>query len=275
MRLLSSQWQLFATAIMTASITLPAAAAELHSPVSGFYKLPLKGNYGNESGCNALAGKTPVVDDMEYVTAEEYRGWETNCRFSVVYDGNTAALQDGSQVWTVIMSCAGEGEAYSRLVTVHELEDSVTITEGDKEPKSLHRCNVTQAVPKEVSAFSDQLEAECASQGHVDSPSSSQLTQAVSEGPYGKLFVVDGAYTQCGDTGPFCGTGGCRTGVFNVKGGIAKKLYDDQALGWKISENGLVLTLNVHGSKCGGVGPDRCVTEIDLRTGRKKTFQPH
>jgi hypothetical protein len=45
---------------------------------------------------------------------------------------------------------------------------------------------------------------------------------------------------------------------------LTTNLYDNQDLGWEISHNGSVLRVHVHGSICGGFGPDPCVTEINL-----------
>jgi hypothetical protein len=109
-------------------------------------------------------------------------------------------------------------------------------------------------VPKKVEAYSAKPDAKCAAADSSDTVSAPEFVKLAAEGPYGRIFIVDGAYSRCGDTGHFCGTGGCPVAVFSSKAGVTKKLYDDQALGWKISQDGFVLTLNVHGSKCGGFG---------------------
>lgn len=132
-------------------------------------------------------------------------------------------------------------------------------------------------VPRKVQAYALELESECANGPHSaplsDSPSSKLMELAV-QGSKSRVFVVDGAHTRCGDDGPFCGTGGCPIGVFRVESEITTKLYDDQGLGWEISHDNSILTVRVHGSKCGGFGPDPCVTEIDLESGKRKTFRP-
>jgi len=134
--------------------------------------------------------------------------------------------------------------------------------------------------PKEVSAYAGSLVEECAKAGGtVSAETLSKLLEVTAEGPYGKLFVVDAELVPCEDAkyvSLFCGTGGCTLGVFTSKDGVTRKRFDDQAMGWKISPDGSVLTLNVHGSRCDGrSGPDPCVTEIDLRSGKTRTHPPH
>jgi hypothetical protein len=121
----------------------PAAAAEsikLKKPIQGFYRLPLKDTYGNEAGCSAAAGGDLSNDAMAYISEEEYRQHESSCRFVAIYQANSDFLAHDSRAWTIIASCGVEGEAHSRLLTAQEVDDSVTITEGDKEPISLARC---------------------------------------------------------------------------------------------------------------------------------------
>jgi hypothetical protein len=60
-----------------------------------------------------------------------------------------------------------------------------------------------------------------------------------------------------------------------VKDGVTTNLYDDQAFSWNILHDGSIAILRVHGSRCGGSGPDPCAIEINLTTGKKRTFQPH
>jgi hypothetical protein len=136
---------------------------------------------------------------------------------------------------------------------------------------------VAAEAPRTVQGYALELEAECAAGPNpgplADSPSS-QLIKLASQGSKWKVFIVDGAYTRCGDEAPLCGTGGCPIGVFRVEFGVTTNLYDEQGLGWEISHNGSVLRVHVHGSICGGFGPDPCVTEINLENGKRRTFRP-
>jgi hypothetical protein len=130
-------------------------------------------------------------------------------------------------------------------------------------------------VPRTVQGYALELEFECAEGPNPaplsDTPSS-KLIELAAQGSKWKVFIVDGAYTRCGDEAPLCGTGGCPIGVFRVVSGVTTNLYNDQGLGWEISHNGFVLTVHVHGSICGGFGPDPCVTEINLENGKRRTF---
>jgi hypothetical protein len=116
----------------------PGSAEEERSsrgPLSTSYKLPLHGNYGNASGCNALTDKEPVSDDMTYLTPDEYKGWEWGGGFAFAYE---SASDEDNKDWTVILACGGEGESYSSLVSISEQKSpqggqfTVTITENDK-----------------------------------------------------------------------------------------------------------------------------------------------
>ena len=138
-------------------------------------------------------------------------------------------------------------------------------------------------IPRVVTGYALQLDAECsadsdpgAASGKVALPSqsSSKMIEAAASGPNGQIFVVDGALTACGDTGPLCGTGGCPIGLFRVKDGVTTNYYDAQALGWKITGAGSKAIIRVHGSLCGGFGPDPCAIEIDLVSGKRRTFRP-
>lgn len=151
--------------------------AETRPPLEGFYKLPLNGTYGNDSGCNSMTGQEPVSDDLAVLLPDEYREWETSCRFVAAYQGDSENIQEGSTVWTAITSCVGEGEAGSGLITIHHSADSVTITEGDKEPKSLHRCSTASHIPGDVLAYAGKFESECAASGNADSTGRVQVDQ--------------------------------------------------------------------------------------------------
>lgn len=136
---------------------------------------------------------------------------------------------------------------------------------------------IAQQVPRTVEGYALQLEEECEAglnPNPLSEVRSSELIKRAADGPKGTIFVVDGAYTRCGDSAPLCGTGGCPLGVFRLESGVTTSLYDDQAFSWTISRDGSNVVLRVHGSICGGVGPDPCAIEINLSTGKKKTFQP-
>jgi hypothetical protein len=136
---------------------------------------------------------------------------------------------------------------------------------------------VAQEIPRAVQGYALQLEAECAAgpnPGPVSPTSSPDLIRLAADGPQGKIFIVDGAYTRCGDTAPLCGTGGCPLGIFRTRDGVTTNLYDDQALGWHVSADKKTIVMPVHGSKCGGSGPDRCALRLDLRSGKRRFFVP-
>jgi hypothetical protein len=136
---------------------------------------------------------------------------------------------------------------------------------------------VAQETPRVVAGYALQLEAECEAGPNPSPPratASSDLIKLAADGPNGKIFVVDGAHTRCGDDAPLCGTGGCPLGLFRVTDGTTTNFYDDQALGWDISQQGSIATLRVHGSICGGFGPDPCAIEFNLVTGKKRIFRP-
>jgi hypothetical protein len=103
--------------------TASTVSAQTSSPIKEGYRLPLQGAYGNEPGCNSLRLREPVTDDMQYVTGDEYKGWESSCSFAFAYEG-WASENDKS--WTVITSCGAEGTAYSELLSVHEHKDLVS-----------------------------------------------------------------------------------------------------------------------------------------------------
>ena len=122
------------------------ASAELKTPTEGSYNLPLKGSYGNNSGCNALAENWDAADDdMLYITSETYRGWESGCHY--VHAFGEFEPSYGTRAWTVFASCSGEGIPCSQLLTVWEQpnEKKVTIidepTPAYERPVELSRCN--------------------------------------------------------------------------------------------------------------------------------------
>jgi hypothetical protein len=132
-------------------------------------------------------------------------------------------------------------------------------------------------VPSSIDAYATKLELECSST--LGSSGSGiqripKLIQSITELARGKIYVVDGSYTACGVGYPLCGTGGCPIGVFLVRGKVVLTLYMDQVLGWNLSPNGKKIVMTVHGSFCGGHGPDPCAVDIDLTTGKKRNFVP-
>ena len=138
---------------------------------------------------------------------------------------------------------------------------------------------VAHEIPRAVHGYALQLEAECAAgpnPGALSTTHSPDLIKLAADGPRGKIFIVDGASTRCGDSAPLCGTGGCPLGIFRIKNGVTTNLYDAQAHpdNWSISSDGSAITFHVHGSWCGGSGPDPCAIEISLATGSQKTFRP-
>jgi hypothetical protein len=90
-------------------------------------------------------------------------------------------------------------------------------------------------------------------------------------------MIAQGDKTRCAPQSQLiCGTGGCVFAAFRVGKAGVRKLYDDQAHSWRLdaSANPPVLRFHVHGSRCGGFGPDPCETVVDLRTGAKRTGKP-
>jgi hypothetical protein len=126
--------------------TTGLAVAETNLPVKGSYELPLKGNYGNKSGCNSLVEKWGAVsDDSHYITPKGYGGWEFGCEFMQAFEEFEPS--GGTRAWTVITSCSAEGYPYSQLITVWENPDAMTVTIIDSsaspggESVVLKRCN--------------------------------------------------------------------------------------------------------------------------------------
>jgi hypothetical protein len=121
-----------------------AASAEVKPPIDGSYKLPLEGNYGNDSGCNALADDGEWGDDMLYITSKTYRGWESRCHFVQAFGDFEPS--HGTRAWTVVASCDVEGIPYSRLFTIWEQPNEMKVTivdesaPSDEEAVMLKRC---------------------------------------------------------------------------------------------------------------------------------------
>lgn len=133
-----------------------------------------------------------------------------------------------------------------------------------------------QQIPREIESYAERLEAECSRFKDVppEEGARSKIISVAADREFGSIFVADGSKTACGDTGPFCGTGGCDIGIFRSRGGITSILYDQQALSWELTPSGSSIRLIVHGSRCGGSGPDACTTEVNLLNGRTRTYGP-
>jgi hypothetical protein len=133
-----------------------------------------------------------------------------------------------------------------------------------------------QHIPREIESYAERLEAECTRFKDVlpEEGGRSKIISVAADREFGRIFVADGSQTACGESGPFCGTGGCDIGIFRSRGGITSILYDQQALGWELNPSGSSIELIVHGSRCGGSGPDACITEITLLNGRARTYKP-
>lgn len=130
-----------------------------------------------------------------------------------------------------------------------------------------------QDAPPRVVAFAQKQQAACEKfDGKAKAPAAQQIGAPAMKGNVA-IYVVDAAKTGCGDDGPLCGTGGCMTAVFRVSGASVKQIYAQQTLGWKVVGDTKIM-FDVHGSRCGGAGPDRCVTELDLFSGKERTFKP-
>ena len=134
-----------------------------------------------------------------------------------------------------------------------------------------------EQIPVLIDAYASKLESECSSTSAPSGGASRrlpQLVQLIGARAGGKIYVVDGSYTACGNGYPLCGTGGCPIGVFLVRGDSLQTMYMDEALQWTVSPDGRKILLTVHGSVCGGFGPDACAIDIDLASGKKRTFVP-
>ena len=134
-----------------------------------------------------------------------------------------------------------------------------------------------------IEAFARKNEASCAF-AYRNSPNSPlakrrdpSWVKTILEGPSGKVVIVQAEQTRCKPVAQLiCGTGGCPVAVFSVRKDGVRKWLDQQVLGWKRVMDGKepALELQVHGSHCGGFGSEACVTMMNLRTGRQRTFKP-
>jgi hypothetical protein len=135
----------------------------------------------------------------------------------------------------------------------------------------------SRPIPALIDAYAVKLESGCPSASAPSgaaSQRSPKLIQFIGARAGGTIYVVDGSFTACGNAYPLCGTGGCQIGVFLVRGDIVETMYMDEALQWTVSSNGRKMLLTVHGSVCGGFGPDACAIDIDLASGKKRTLVP-
>ncbi len=124
-------WIFFATSLWMT--VLPA-----HSEV----KFDIKGIYGDESGCKIARGQKSKGEMGVSISPKGYRGHEWQCK--VVWShreaGENVGAYHSSTVWSVITLCAGEGEAYSRLLSIQQDEQTVIIHDGTSDPVILKRC---------------------------------------------------------------------------------------------------------------------------------------
>ena len=131
-----------------------------------------------------------------------------------------------------------------------------------------------QEAPKQIVAFAKQYEADCEKfNSKVKAPPEQQISTPIKD-DRSTIYVVDSSKSACAEEAPMCGTGGCMVAVFRVTGNAVRRLFADQALGWKPIRDGKAILFDVNGGECGGAGPDPCVRELDLVTGRKRTFSP-
>ncbi|MFO1118455.1 MAG: hypothetical protein U1E28_22520 [Beijerinckiaceae bacterium] len=135
-------------------------------------------------------------------------------------------------------------------------------------------CAQAQEPPKPVVAEARRLEAACEKfDPKAKAPPERQISTPLNDAR-ATIWIVDGSKTACGDSGPACGSGGCMTIVYRAASANVAKIYGEQVLGWKIEDNRTSILFDVHGSRCGGFGPDPCATRLDLATGKTRTFRP-
>lgn len=105
-------------------------------------KFDLQGLYGVNSGCAMARGTDPVDDRASYISSEGYGGYEWHCKFvwSHKEAGSKIGAYEGSTVWSAITMCAGEGEAFTELLTIQLYENNVTVSNGKNDPVVMKRC---------------------------------------------------------------------------------------------------------------------------------------
>jgi hypothetical protein len=90
--------------------------------------------------------------------------------------------------------------------------------------------------------------------------------------------VLDYAALDCsgGTAGPpWCGTGGCAISLWVAGPDGERRVHAGQALEWRLSPGPpATLLLRVHGSYCGGAGPDPCAAAVTLRDGAVRIQPP-
>jgi len=112
------------------------------TPALSEQKFDINGVYGDEHGCKKETGKINVGDRGVYITSKKYAGHEWQCKFVWAHGepGENIGAYHGSMGWSVITLCAGEGEVYSRLLSIQQNRDTVTIRDGSNEAVILNRC---------------------------------------------------------------------------------------------------------------------------------------
>ena len=130
-RLFYSFWTLIAANLVMAG-----------TPALSEVEFNIKGIYGDKSGCKIARGKQPDGDGGRYLSSKGYSGYEWQCKivWSHREAGKDIGAYLGSTVWSVITLCAGEGEAYSRLLSVQQDGKTVTINDDKNDSVVLKLC---------------------------------------------------------------------------------------------------------------------------------------
>jgi len=130
-RFFHATWILIATSLWM-------AVSPAHSEV----KFNIKGIYGDKSGCKIANGQKLKGERGVSISSKGYSGHEWQCKIVWAHKeaGENIAAYHGSTVWSVITMCAGEGEAYSQLLSIQQNTETVIIRNGSNDPVILGLC---------------------------------------------------------------------------------------------------------------------------------------
>lgn len=105
----------------------------------------------------------------------------------------------------------------------------------------------------------EEAYADCKEKPEVDSQF---LSRRDINGDNVEDYVLDYSHFECGsEPSKYCGTGGCLTSIYaSLEKGDPVRVWHDQLLGLKFArvKRRPAMILQLHGSICGGSGPDLC-----------------
>jgi len=112
------------------------------TPAFSEVKFNIKGVYGDKAGCIMASGKQTGSDGGRFISSKGYSGYEWQCKFVWAHReaGENIGAYHGSTVWSVITLCAGEGEAYSSLLSIQLDGKTATIKNSKYDPVVLKIC---------------------------------------------------------------------------------------------------------------------------------------